>query len=69
MEQHDTNCSAWEWTNGARILNNGKPCTCGFRTEEAQRRAKALANYRPLKPLRMSDNDFLRTLGIKPGNL
>lgn len=66
--QHDSLCSVWEWREGERVVNNTKPCSCGLRTELAQERAEALTRYRPLLPLNMSDDDFLRTLGIDPSN-
>lgn len=66
MTEHATYCTVYEWVIGERVLNNAKPCSCGFRTQQADLGAKLKATQRPLRPLGMSDADFLRSLGIKP---
>lgn len=69
-DEHMAYCSVWETSaGGQQSLNNAKPCSCGFRAREATRRAEALVGVRPLRPLGMSEDDFLRTLGIKPEKL
>lgn len=66
MDLHDANCLVWDWIAGERHCNNAKPCTCGLRSRHAGERAEAAAGYRPLRPLGMSEDDWLRTLGIDP---
>lgn len=66
MDYHEPACSTWDWMNGERTTNNARPCTCGLRAKQAKERDGLLARHRPLKPLGMSDEDFLRTLGISP---
>lgn len=65
-QDHDSHCLTWEWMHGERTVNNSKPCTCGLRTRQAEERATAATRNRPLKPLGMSEGDWLRTLGIRP---
>ncbi len=66
MDAHDSHCSVWDWHYaGDKTLNNSKPCTCGYRAYQERLRRIALSR-RHLRPLGMSDEDFLRTLGIKP---
>lgn len=56
---HDSLCDVF----GGSVLKDAKPdetrpCTCGYRKYRAQRR--------PIRPLGMSEEDFLRTLKIEP---
>lgn len=64
MHEHQSACTVYDWVSGDRFLNNAKPCSCGFRKQEAEERARF--QFRALKPLGMSEENFLRTLGIKP---
>lgn len=66
MHEHESHCKVWDWRAGERTLNNALPCTCGFRTQAAEEQAQIRRNSRPLKPLGMSEEDWLRTNGIKP---
>lgn len=63
---HEAHCSVWDWVNGDKSLNNAKPCICGFRERVAEEKRRLMARYRPLKSLGMSEDDWLRTLGIDP---
>ena len=66
MAPHTPDCRVWDWISGDRVLNNTKPCTCGVRAQEMAERAAASVGQRALKPLGMSDYEFLRTLRIDP---
>ncbi len=66
MEDHAASCTVWEWVAGDRTYNATKACTCGVRKRAAERRAEELASFHPLVPLRMTDDEFLRTLRIDP---
>src|SRR5260221_44227 len=54
-DEHASHCSVWTWTASERVLNNAKPCTCGFRDREAKLQAQELTRHRPLRPLSMSE--------------
>lgn len=68
LNEHQAGCNVWDWVNGNKFLNNALPCTCGFREQVAEEKCHLLARNRPLKPLGMSEDDWLRTLGIDPVN-
>lgn len=65
-ESHESHCKVWDWHAGERALNNAQPCTCGFRQRVAMAQLEMMRRCRPLQPLKMTDNDFLRVQGIKP---
>lgn len=65
-EEHGFDCEIWEYTFEDWEVNPVRPCTCGLRRRQAEQRAQVMARYRRLEPLNMSDDDFLRTLRIKP---
>lgn len=66
LNEHEGGCNAWEWTSGQRMLNNARVCTCGFREQVAREQAEMGVRNRALKPLGMTDYEFLRTLGVDP---
>lgn len=66
MEGHASDCQVWDWVCGERLLNNALPCTCGFRGFVELDKIGRQAQFRATKPLGMSEDDWLRTLGIDP---
>lgn len=64
---HNQFCSVFGDCKLGEPPNETRPCTCGYRLRQAKLRIEAAARYRALRPLGMSEEDFLRTLGIKPG--
>lgn len=66
LNAHESHCSVWDWVAGEKYLNNGRPCTCGFREQVAEEKRLLTMRHRALRPLGMSEDDWLRTLGIVP---
>lgn len=66
LNEHMTHCTVWTWVAGDKYLNNALGCTCGFREQVAEEQRLLSTRYRPLKSLGMSEDDWLRTLGIDP---
>jgi len=66
MNEHQSHCGVWDWKAGEKTLNNAKPCTCGFREQVAEAQALMRSRNRALRPLNMTDEEFLRSLRIKP---
>lgn len=66
MDGHAAHCGVWDWSFGIRTYDVTKMCSCGYRDEQEEKRRQELTRHRPLRPLGMSDEDFLRSMGIEP---
>jgi len=68
MDNHDPYCAVYDFFNGGqeKVLNNAKPCTCGYRKQQEQERHTRRVRNRYVPPLHMTDAEFLRTMRIKP---
>lgn len=62
---HSPDCTVWVWIGGEKH-RGAKKCSCGASARASQEHSAALSRLRPLRPLGMSDHDFLRTLRIDP---
>jgi len=66
MTEHLSHCDRWEWIGGSRALGVSKPCNCGYAEYQEKQHQQARTSNRPLRPLGMSEDDFLRSMGIEP---
>lgn len=64
---HNQFCSVFGDCKLGEPPNETRKCTCGYRARKAQTKADFWRYARGTRPLGMSEANWLRTLGIKPG--
>jgi hypothetical protein len=64
--EHKTYCDVWVTQAGILRQDNTRKCNCGEREKWHLEQVKNAARTRALRPLGMSDAEFLRTLRINP---
>lgn len=66
-DDHNSFCDVWETIGGTQRVNNARKCTCGFRDRVTCAQQDMTDRRRHgVRPLGMTDADFLRSNGIKP---
>lgn len=63
---HKSYCDVWVTLGGHNRVDNTRKCTCGVREKKAAEKVQELARHRALRPLGMTDAEFLLTLKIQP---
>ncbi len=59
--KHWPECGVWQGATPYGVPDESKDCTCGARKAYLRK-----LNFRAVPPLNMTDDEFLRTMRIKP---